>query len=114
MPRSPKAHALLSDAAARSLAELGGRLQRARLLRNWTQAETAQKAGLSASSIKKVEAGSARITVAAYVALLDVFGLPTAFDRVMAPGDDTLGEALSEGSRRQRARPRNSGDDWEL
>ena len=104
MPRTSKAHEQLSDAAARSLGELGTRLQRARLLRNWTQAETAQKAGLSASSVKKVEAGSAHVTVAAYVALLDVFGMPAAFDRVLAPGDDTLGEALAARGGRQRAR----------
>lgn len=114
MPRTPKAHALLSDAAARSLRELGSRLQRARLLRNWTQAETARKAGLSISSIKKVESGSARITVAAYVALLDVFGLPNALDKVLAAGDDTLGEALAERGRRQRARTPSAVDDWEL
>jgi len=91
-------------------------MQRARLLRNWTQAQTAQKAGLSASSVKKVEAGSAHITVAAYLALLDVFGLPTAIDRLLAPGDDTLGEALSSSSGRQRARApgHKSADEWEV
>jgi transcriptional regulator with XRE-family HTH domain len=114
MPRTPKAHALLSDSAARSLIGLGERLQQARLIRNWTQAETARKAGLSISSIKKVEAGSARITVAAYVALLDVFGLPTALDRVLAAGDDTLGDALSERGRRRRARAPRPAGEWEL
>lgn len=116
MPRSTKAHAQLSDAATRSLTGLGARLQRARLLRNWTQAQTAQKAGISASSVKKVEAGSAHLTVAAYVALLDVFGMPTAFDRVLADGDDTLGEALSRSGGRQRARsPRaERASEWEL
>lgn len=116
MPRSSKAHAQLSDAAARSLGALGTRLQRARLLRNWTQSETAQKAGLSASSVKKVEGGSAHVTVAAYVALLDVFGMPAAFDRVLAAGDDTLGEALASRGGRQRARAPNAerGAEWEL
>lgn len=116
MPRPSNAHARLSDAAGRSLTELGARLQRARLLRNWTQAQTASKAGLSPSSIKKVEAGSAHVTVAAYVALLDVFGLPNAFDRVLADGDDTLGEALSRTGGRQRARSPNAqrASEWEL
>ncbi len=116
MPRQSKVHTQLSDAAERSLAGLGARLQRARLLRNWTQAVTAQKAGLSTSSVKKVEAGSARITVAAYVALLDIFGLPAALDRVLALGDDMLGEALSESGSRKRARAPGDGraDEWEL
>ena len=66
--------------------------------------DAAAKAGLSESSIRKVEAGSPHITVGAYLALLDVFGLPTAFDSVIARGDDTLGEALGRNAMRKRAR----------
>ncbi len=104
MPKSSLSYALISDAALGSLTALGARLKDARLLRNWTQAEMASKAGLSESSIRKVEAGSPHITVGAYLALLDVLGLPTAFDRVIAPGDDTLGEALGRNAMRKRAR----------
>jgi len=104
MPKSSLSYDLISDAALGSLAALGTRLKDARLLRNWTQADIAAKAGLSESSIRKVEAGSPHITVGAYLALLDVFGLPTAFDRVIARGDDTLGEALGRNAMRQRAR----------
>ena len=82
MPRSSLSYDLISDAALGSLTALGARLKEARLLRNWTQADAAAKAGLSESSIRKVEAGSPHITVGAYAALLDVFGLPTAFDPV--------------------------------
>jgi transcriptional regulator with XRE-family HTH domain len=104
MPRSSLSYALISDAALGSLAALGARLKEARLLRNWTQADISAKAGLSESSIRKVEAGSPHITVGAYLALLDVIGLPTAFDRVIAQGDDTLGEALGRNALRKRAR----------
>ncbi len=104
MPRSSLSYALISDAALGSLVALGERLKEARLRRNWTQAEIAGKAGLSESSIRKVEAGSPHITVGAYLALLDVIGLPTAFDRVVAQGDDTLGEELGRHSLRKRAR----------
>ena len=104
MPKSSLSYALISDAALGSLVALGGRLKDARLLRNWTQADIAEKAGLSESSIRKVEAGSPHITVGAYLALLDVLGLPTAFDRVIAQGDDTLGEALGRNAMRKRAR----------
>lgn len=115
MPRPSRSYAILSDAALGALARLGARLKQARLRRNWTQAQTATKAGLSESSVKKVEAGSPRVTVAAYLALLDVFGLSLAFDAVLAPGDDTIGEALSRAAGRQRARaPRGSADEWEL
>ncbi len=115
MPRSSRSHALLSDAALESLVRLGERLKQARLLRNWTQAETALRTGLSASSVKKVEAGSAHITVAAYLALLDVFGVPDAPDRLLAEGDDTLGLALRADGIRKRARsPGGGADEWEL
>ena len=114
MPRSSLSYALISDAALGSLAALGSRLKEARLLRNWTQAEIANKAGLSESSIRKVEAGSPHITVGAYLALLDVFALPTAFDRVLAPGDDTLGEALGRNALRKRARAPHSADSDEF
>ncbi len=115
MPRKSKAYSVLSDAALGSLLQLGGRLREARLRRNWTQALTAEKAGLSESSVKKVESGSPHVSVAAYLALFDVYGLPTVLDRVLAPGSDTLGEALARGDLRQRARePRVSADEWEL
>jgi transcriptional regulator with XRE-family HTH domain len=114
MPRSSLSYALISDAALGSLAALGARLKEARLLRNWTQADAAVKAGLSESSIRKVEAGSPHITVGAYLALLDVFGLPTAFDRVIARGDDTLGEALGRNAMRKRARAPVASDSDEF
>jgi transcriptional regulator with XRE-family HTH domain len=117
MPRDSKSQKLISDAALGSLMGLGGRLKEARLRRNWTQALAAEKAGLSESSIKKVEGGSPRISVSAYLSLLDVYGMPRAFDRVMAPGDDTLGEALSRSALRQRARSakqETSVDEWEI
>ena len=112
MPRNSLSYELISDAALGSLAGFGDRLREARLLRNWTQADTAEKAGLSESSIRKVESGSPHITVGAYLALLDVFGLPAAFDRVIAKGDDTLGEALARNALRKRAgTPRITPDD---
>ena len=115
MPRESKSYDLVSDAALNSLRQLGARLREARLRRNWTQAETAEKAGLSDSSVKKVESGSVRITIGAYLSLLDVFGMPTAFNSVLMAGEDTLGEALSRSSLRQRARqPAVAEEDWEI
>jgi transcriptional regulator with XRE-family HTH domain len=118
MPRQSKSYSVLSDAALGSLTQLGGRLKEARLRRNWSQQQTAEKAGLSESSIKKVEAGSPRITVGAYLSLLDVFGMPTALDQVLAQGSDSLGEALARSATRRRAgTPRKAaGDDeeWEI
>ena len=111
MPRLSKAADQLSDAAIGSLLNLGGRLREARLRRNWTQAVAADKAGLSDSSVKKVEAGAPNITISAYLALLDIYGLPAAFDQVIALGQDSLGEALNQANARRRARgPRDSNN----
>lgn len=112
MPRKTRSANLLSDAALGSLQGLGARLKEARLRRNWTQALAAEKAGLSESSVKKVEAGATNITVSAYLTLLDIYGLPTALDAVLTPGQDTLGESLSRSDARQRARtPQVSRED---
>ena len=105
----------MSDAALGSLQAFGARLREARLRRNWTQALTAEKCGLSESSIKKAEAGSPNLSTAAYLALLDVYGLPRAFDALLGPGDDTIGEALWRATGRQRARSKAATEDeWEL
>jgi transcriptional regulator with XRE-family HTH domain len=118
MPKPSKAHAVVSDGALHSLGELGNRLKEARLRRNWTQEQTAEKSGLSESSVKKVEAGSPRIMMAAYLSLLDVFGAAQALDAVLAPGDDTLGEALARSALRRRARPERAigqaAEEWEI
>ena len=115
MPRMSKSYAVMSDAALGSLASLGLRLKEARLRRNWTQERTAQKAGLSESSVKKVEAGSPRITIGAYLSILDIFGLPRAFDGVIAAGEDNVGEALGRSATRQRAgTPSRAQDEWEI
>ena len=118
MPRQSRSYSVLSDAALGSLTQLGARLKEARLRRNWSQQQTAEKAGLSESSIKKVESGSPRITVGAYLSLLDVFGMPTALDKVLAAGSDTLGEALARSAARRRAgSPRkiaDSDEEWEI
>ena len=113
MPRKTQSTHMLSDAALGSLQGLGARLREARLRRNWTQTLAAEKSGLSESSIKKVEGGTVNITAAAYLALLDIYGVPTALDKVLAQGDDTLGEALSKGDTRLRARvPNTQADEW--
>ncbi len=116
MPRMSKSYTVMSDAALGSLVSLGQRLKEARLRRNWTQDQTAHKAGLSESSVKKVEAGSARITIGAYLSMLDIFGLPTAFDRVIAAGDDAIGDALSRSATRRRASTsrQSAKDEWEI
>ncbi len=115
MPRKTKSASLLSDAALGSLHGLGARLKEARLRRNWTQALAAEKAGLSESSVKKVEGGATNITVSAYLALLDIYGLPTALDAVLTPGQDTLGESLGRSDARRRARtPHTNRDEWEF
>lgn len=117
MPRKSKAQNLLSDAALHCLMELGQRLKEARLKRNWTQALAAQKAGLSESSIKKVEAGATTISISAYLSLLDVYGQPRGLDAVFPPGSDTLGEALARAQLRSRAgtkRQSKRDDEWDL
>ena len=117
MPRKSKAQNLLSDAALHSLTALGQRLKEARLKRNWTQALAAQKAGLSESSIKKVEAGATTISVSAYLSVLDIYGQSRGLDAVLPAGSDTIGDALARSQLRSRAGTKRSSsqtDEWDL
>ena len=102
----------MSDAAIGAMNLLGERLREARLKRNWNQSTAAEKAGLSVSSVKKVEAGSVNITIAAYVAMLDIFGQSTALDQLLAPGTDTIGDALQRDTRQRARSPHKDSSEW--
>jgi transcriptional regulator with XRE-family HTH domain len=68
---------LMTDDAV--LAELGGRLARHRLERNWTQAEMAAEAGLGQATVQRAERGDS-IQMTSMVKLLRTLGLLGALD----------------------------------
>ncbi len=101
------------------LAELGRRLARSRLDRNWTQTELAQEAGVSRSTVRRLEAGeSTQLTN--LVRILRALGLLANLDALVpAPEVRPLQMLEREGRRRQRATggrrkstPRDSSWRW--
>lgn len=89
------------------LTALGERLRLARLRRKLSTAVVAQRAGMSRTSVYKVEAGDAGATLGTYLRVLAVLGLQADFNALAA--DDKVGRKLqdlalapSPAARRQR------------
>lgn len=91
----------------RLLARLGERIRLARLRRKLGNAAVAGRAGISRSSLYKVEAGDPGATLGSYLRVLAVLGLEGDLDAVAA--DDRVGRKLQDlaleppaGARRRR------------
>jgi transcriptional regulator with XRE-family HTH domain len=76
------------------LTELGGRLKLARLRRKLSSLVVSQRAGISRSSLYKVEKGDAGATLGTYVRVLAVLGLDGDIRHLAE--DDRLGRKLQD------------------
>ena len=76
------------------LTALGERLRLARLRRKLSTAVVAQRAGISRTSVYKVEAGDAGATLGTYLRVLAVLGLQADFNALAA--DDKVGRRLQD------------------
>jgi transcriptional regulator with XRE-family HTH domain len=76
------------------LARLGERLKLARLRRRLSSAIVAQRAGISRTSLYKVEAGDPGATLGTYLRVLTVLGLAGDINAVAA--DDKVGRKLQD------------------
>jgi len=68
---------IMTDAAV--LAELGRRLERHRLERNWTQAEMAAEAGIGQATVQRAERGES-VQMTSMIKLLRALGLLAGLD----------------------------------
>jgi len=99
---------LYTDAAV--LAELGVRIARHRLERNWTQADLAREAGVGQATVQRVESGRS-VQMTSMVRLLRTLGLLEGLDAAI-PESVRLPIAQLEREQRrtrQRARPSRRG-----
>lgn len=78
----------------RLLGELGERIRLARLRRKLSSAVVAQRAGISRTTLYKVEAGDPGGTLGSYLRVLAVLGLEKDFNLLAA--DDTVGRKLQD------------------
>jgi transcriptional regulator with XRE-family HTH domain len=87
-----------------AIKRLGVNLRTARLRRNLTLEEVAQKLGASRQVISRAETGRASTPVAVYVGLLWAYGLLNQFTILADPAEDKEGLALALAHQRSNAR----------
>lgn len=92
------------------LAELGRRLARTRLERNISQEELATEAGVSKSTVERLETGRS-VKLSSFLRVLRALGQLDVLDRLLPePLPSPIERARQQGKRRQRAaRPRGRG-----
>lgn len=87
-----------------AIRRLGANLRTARLRRNLTIHDVAQKIGTGPRAVMDAEKGKPSTGIAVYVALLWVYDLLGPFTEVAEPARDEEGQALALLSERSRAR----------
>jgi DNA-binding XRE family transcriptional regulator len=92
--------ALLQDDMA-ATAALGRRIRAARLRRNWSQAEMAQRAGVTRKTYAALEGGDSGVSLGCLVKTLSILGYPERLATVMDA--DPIGAGLELGTGRRRA-----------
>lgn len=104
MPRRNALSASTPFEVETAIRRLGTNLRTARLRRNQTLEEVAQRLGATRQVVARAEAGNASTPVAVYAGLLWTYGLLDQFSILADPAEDKEGLALSLASQRSRAR----------
>ena len=95
-----------------TLKRLGANLRRARLRRNLTIEDVAEKIGTGVRAVADAEHGKPSTGVAVYAAMLWTLDLLGHMDNVAAPGKDEEGQTLALSRERARARPKGLDNDF--
>jgi transcriptional regulator with XRE-family HTH domain len=90
----PRKRPVVFPQEQRLLSELGARLRLARKRRKLSNAVVAQRAGISRTTLYKVEAGDPGATLGSYVRVLAVLGLASDLNKLAA--DDKVGRKLQD------------------
>lgn len=94
-----------------ALKRLGANLRTARLRRNLTIQDVAEKIGTGPRVVSDAEKGKPSTGIAIYVALLWAYGMANQIAAIADPADDEEGTALSLSRERSRARKTRDLDD---
>ena len=108
MARSNPLTASVPFDVERAIKRLGTNLRTARLRRNLTLEEVAEKLGAGRHVIARAEAGKVSTPVAVYIGLLWTYGLLDQISHLADPAGDKEGLALSIAT--QRSNARRAGD----
>jgi transcriptional regulator with XRE-family HTH domain len=86
------------------MSELGGRLAQARLIRNLTQAQLAEQAGVSKRSVERLESGSVATQLSGLIRVCRVLDLLERFDLLVPePVLSPIEQLKLRGRKRKRA-----------
>lgn len=94
MANMPRKSPVVFPQEQRLLSALGERLRLARLRRKLSNAVVAQRAGISRTTLYKVESGDPGATLGSYVRVLAVLGLENDLETLAA--DDKVGRKLQD------------------
>lgn len=94
-------------AVEQAIKRLGANLRTARLRRNLTIDEVAQKIGTGLRVVGDAERGKPSTSIAIYAAMLWALDLLHQVDELAAPEKDEDGQMLALARERQRARPKS-------
>lgn len=92
----------LGQVAELRIQQFGERLRTARLRRRLTAKHLAERAGMTAVTLRNLERGNAGVTIGAYLAVMQVLGVDGDLDLLLR--DDPLGRQVQDANLPQRGR----------
>jgi transcriptional regulator with XRE-family HTH domain len=111
MPRRNVNDEAAPGAVVDAAAELGRNISIARVRRQLREEDLARKAGITRTTLRRVEAGALGTGIGAYVAVLWALGLHHGISELAAPHHDLEGQTLEAARRGERVRPARGLDD---
>jgi len=105
-----------SPASATLAARLGAAIRLARLARNQTQADFAERARVSRRTLIRIEAGDPAVSFTGWLSAMESASLLPLFDKAATPDADVIGRTQRESESRKRARktPVRPGDNYDF
>lgn len=95
-------------AVLRALSKLGADIHDARRRRNLPMAVIAERAFTSRSTLQRIEAGDATVSIGIYAAVLQALGLLDGLSEIADISRDSVGQALASASLPARVRIKRS------
>lgn len=103
MATQSNVYAMIPNVVTHELVSLGKRLKEARLRRNWTQQKVKTIAGMSVSTLKRIETGDPHVPIGMYAQLFNCYQFGFQWQRLADANSDQIGSAMEPSNKRCRA-----------